>query len=101
MNRCNEESPIQIKLVNVFISFEDRLGCAIGEVVDCCEAYLSAQCEKEWNLVYKEDVRCQRHFMMEFEKVFWYPHKVPGHMSWFLACGLSFQGCDVFSPDFV
>jgi hypothetical protein len=95
------KSPVHVELVNVFIGLEDSLGCPVGEMIDCRKAYLSAQGEKEWNLIYKKDIRGHRHFAVEFEKVLGYLHKVLGHMSWFGTCGLSFQGCDVLSPDLV
>ena len=101
VDRRDVESPIQIVLMDVLISLKNCLGCSVGEVIDCCEVDLSAQGEKEWNLVYKEDVRCQRHFAMEFEEVLGHLHKILGHMSCFRACGLSFEGSYVFAPYFI
>ena len=83
VHRRDVESPIQVEFMIFFIGFKNRLDCLIGEVIDCCKTYLSAQGEKEWNLIYEKDVRCQCHFAMEFEKVFGNLDKVLGHMSWF------------------
>ena len=101
VHRRYMESPIQVELMNFFVSFKNRLDCSVGEVIDCCESDLSAQCEKEQYLVHEEDIRCQCHVTMEFEKVIGYLAKVLCHMSGFRACGLSSEGCDIFSPDLV
>ncbi len=95
------KSAAEIELVYLFVCLVYCLDCSVGEVVDCGEANLSAVREKEWDLVNKENVRCQCHITMEVEYFFGDLNKVPGHMSWFRSCGLSFEGCDIFSPDFV
>jgi hypothetical protein len=95
------KAPVQIEPVDFFVCFEDGLDRSVGEVIDCGETYLSAVREKEWDLINKENVRCQSNITMEVEYFFGDLDKVPGHMSGFRSCGLSFEGCDIFSPDFV
>ena len=65
MESRNMKAPVQIEPVDFFVGFEDGLYRAVGEVVDCGEANLSAVREKEWDLVNKENVRCQCHITME------------------------------------
>ena len=87
--------------MDFFVSFEDGLDRSVGEVVDCGEANLSAVRKKEWDLVNKENVRCQCHITMEVKEFFGDLDEVPGHMSGLRSRGLAFKDGDFFSPDFV
>jgi hypothetical protein len=95
------KSSIQVELVDFFVGLKYRLDCSVGEVVNCCEADLSAERQEEWYLIYEEDVRRHGNLAMEFEKVFRNLNKILGHMSCFRACGLSFECGYIFAPYFI
>ena len=42
--------------MDFLVSFENCLRSSIGEVIDCCKANLSTQCEKERYLIDEEDI---------------------------------------------
>ena len=95
------KSPIEVELMNFFISLIDRLGCSVGEMVDCGKGYLPTKRQEERYLIHKEYIGSHNNVLMEFEKVTRYLNKVLGHMSWGSTCGLSFEGSDIFAPNLV
>ena len=78
--RRDSEALIEVELVDLLESFEDALDLPISQVVHRSEAYTPAECQEEWNLVDKEDVRCYVHFLVELQELLWDLDKVRCHM---------------------
>jgi hypothetical protein len=56
VHRLDVETTLEIILIHLFESLEYLRYRAIREMIDCCEAYLTTECQEERNLVDKEDV---------------------------------------------
>jgi hypothetical protein len=58
VHRIDVKTTLEIILIHLFKSLEYLRYRVIREMIDCCEADLTTECQEERNLVDKEDVCC-------------------------------------------
>jgi hypothetical protein len=65
MHRIDVKTTLGVILIHLFKSLEYMQYRAIREMIDCCEADLTTECQEERNLVDKEDVFCLEYLLVK------------------------------------
>ena len=65
MYGCDSKTMVEIELVNLCEGLINVLDLLIGQVINCSEADLAAECDEKWNPVHKKNVTRQEYLLVE------------------------------------